>query len=189
MPLYTPTWMLPYPAPSDPPCDFAETWCDLSDAFQVAIDGFTETIDRTEPAIPMAQLRLTEPYTLISGVPIVFDTLGVDTAGWINFDADPSAIVTDRGGYIGVSANATVQSTGTTPVTFQLYMVSGAPSLIDTQIDQGTANTVYGLQLSGLTLLTSAASFGLTVARTSDDEISLLQAQMTVFWHSDRAAP
>lgn len=189
MPLATAPWGLVYPAPGDFPCDFDTTWCEFSDTFQTALDGFNSIIDRTEPVIPLAQLIRTTPLEMSSGVSIPFDAIGSDTAGWTDFDADPTTITTDRGGYLGISANATVNTSGATPVTFELSITGTAFGMIDSRIDQGAAGTVMGMQISGLILRTSPAPFGLTITRTAATPVSLLQAQLTVFWHSDRAAP
>lgn len=187
MPILTPVFGLSYPGPNDAPCDFAEQWCEFSDTFQAALDPFQAIIDRTEPAVPMAQLRLTETIVMNTGF-VPFDTLAVDTAGWVDFDADNTGITTDRGGYFTVVAGATVSSS-LLGVIFGIS-TSSFVAMADNKIDQGTANTVVGMGFSGNRFLTTPETFRLQVSRSPNTvAITVLQAQLTVFWHSDRATP
>lgn len=192
MPLYTPNFQLPYPAPSDEPCDFAEQWCLFSDAFQTQLDDYQSIIDRTTPAAPVARLLITTPTAVIEDQPIPFDTLSVDTAGWVDFDADNSSITTDRGGIFSIVGNVQVASTLVLgrEINFTVHPL-GFLGVSDNIIDRGNVGETLGLNITGTNATAVPITVYMTVATDAavPGTVTLVTAHLAVFWHSDRAAP
>lgn len=188
MPLYTPNFALPYPAPLDEPCDFAQQWCDLSSRFQTLLDGYHTIIDRTTPAIPVARLLITEPTSFSVNQELIFDTLSVDTAGWVDFDADPQGITVDRGGYYYLIANAAIPTLGVANAEYGLD-ISGIDDQ-DATIDNGVAGTVMGLNTAGYSTINILTRFAVTVTSgTGTGTVTVNSAMFSIFWHSDEATP
>lgn len=187
MPLFTPNYALPYPAATDEPCDFAEQWCAFSDAFQAVLDGFVETAQRTIPAVPVARLLLSTPTVFTLGQEIRFDTLSVDTAGWVDFDADPAGITSQRGGYLYAVGNAQVPTSG---VALREYWIDiSNVTDQDGTNDNGVAGTVMGLNTAGVVTPAGPTRYALTINSTVTGTVTVNSAALAVFWHSDRATP
>lgn len=190
MPSFTPNFALPYPNGTDAPCDFAQQWCDFSDAFQTQLDGFQAIIDRTIPVIPIARLELTVPYTAVALEPVRFDTLNIDTANWVDFDADPTTIRVDRGGIFVVVASAeivTVVGTNTYSMTMQSIPLG---TIRDEQQKAAAAQgQSAGFSLGALVTVTTPSTFGLYVNNNNLINVTLTRAALTVFWHADRSTP
>lgn len=188
----TPNFALPYPGPSDAPCDFAEQWCELSDAFQGVLDTFTAITQRTVPAIPAAQLTLSTPVTITDLNPIPFDGVSLDTAGWIDFDASRSTMTIDRAGIYVVNGRGETVPTLNVVTTFTMAVVNSATGA--TVVDDSTQHNIAGQQqgLAGSVLLavTTPTTLYLTMSSSVPDTLITVQkAALTVFWHADRAAP
>ena len=188
MTTFTPLFSLPYPDALDGPCDFAQDWCAFTAATQGVLDRFQATIDRTVPAIPMARMTLSTPLTTVSGSLITFDAVSVNTAGWVDFDADPSGITVDRGGRFILVGNAAVASTG---VANQLTLATsgGFNGASDTQKDRAAGN--YCLNVSCIFTVSTVTTFGLTVSRGSvpTGNVTISAACISLWWHADGAAP
>lgn len=187
MPLLTPNFSLPYPSGSDAPCEFAQGWCDFTNAFQDVLDGFTATVDRTNPAIPIAKLELTTPVTVPNPAIVAFDTLVTDTAGWTDFDADPTAITVDRGGYLHFTALAEVTATGALPNTATLSILN-AISMQETHVEQA-GMTVMGLHLWTMQFNSAITKYQIQVSHSFTANITINRASLAIFWHSDTATP
>lgn len=186
MTAFTPNFDLPYPSGTDAPCDFAEQWCDFTDAVQTVIDGFQATVDRTIPAIPIARLLVTQPVTIVSGSTIPFDTVSVDTAGWVNFDSSTNTITIDRAGYIVTLADARIHSALAGVIDFTLATTSTS----DRVLDMGATATV-GLNCTDVKAVVSAETRTLTASRSDSATATLTveAACFSVFWHADEASP
>lgn len=192
MPLFTPNYQLPYPSGTDEPCDFAEQWCEFSDAFQSVLDRFQSVLDRTVPAAPVARLLVTTPVVVAEEQPIPFDTLSVDTAGWVDFDADNTSITTDRGGIFSVVANIQIATTGVAGREVQFTVAPlGFLGVTDSQFDRGNPGQFVGLNITGTNASATPLTFNMMAFTNASPSINLtvITAHLAVFWHSDRAAP
>lgn len=98
MPSSTVNFALPYPAPTDQPCDFDEQWCDFTDAIDAVFAVFQAGIDRAYPTIPMAMVQQTVSRNILNLEDHPFDTVAIDTAGMTDLDADPFHITIPRPG-------------------------------------------------------------------------------------------
>lgn len=187
MTLFTPNFNLPYPDGSDAPCEFAQDWCELTTAFQTVLDGFQETVNRTNPAVPVARLELTGPLVITNPGILTFDTLSVDTAAWTDFDADPTAITVDRGGYMSLTALAEVAATGVAGTSWTLSILS-ASSMQEVHIEQ-TGAVMLGLHIWNMVFNSSVTKYQLQLSRSSAGNITVNRASFSIFWHSDTATP
>lgn len=184
----TTNFALPYPTALDRPCDFAEQWCDFTDSVQTVIDGFQAVIDRTNPVIPIARMMVTSPVVVQSGGEIPFDTLSVDTVGFVDFDADALGVTINRAGRFVLLGSATVESTGINNNYVRLFIQNDSDCVLDRT---GIAGLTLGLNTASLTINTSSVRRSLKVSR--DDSTTLFltvdAATFSVFWHADRASP
>jgi hypothetical protein len=119
MPSNTTNFALPYPNGSDSPCDFAQQWCDFTEAIQGVLDGFQDTLDRTVPVIPIAVLAVTENVTISNFDNIVYDTVMIDSAGWTAVDVDNTLLSPDMAGVLSFSTNGLFTQTNA-PGSFHL---------------------------------------------------------------------
>lgn len=186
MTAFTPNFNLPYPSALDEPCDFAQQWCDFTAAVNTVATRFETTVNRTIPAIPMARMTLTVPITILTGGTIPFDSVSVNTAGWIDFDTSNTDIVTDRAGYFVVTASVLVQ---TTAVAGTVLSISGNTGLArnDSQLDRNTSS--LGLCISYITNPTTPQAHNILVTRSGTGNIQINAAVFSVAWHADTATP
>lgn len=186
MTAFTPNFNLPYPTALDEPCDFAQQWCEFTDAVNVVATRFETTVNRTVPAIPMARMTLTVPVVVLNGGLIQFDSVSVNTADWIDFDASNTDIVTDRAGYFVVTASVLVQTTGVAGTTLAISGNTGL-AVSDGQLDRNTSS--LGLCLSYVVNLTTPQAHNILVSRSGTGNIQINAACFSVQWHADTATP
>lgn len=195
MPNTTANFALPYPNSLDAPCDFAEQWCDFTDAVEAVLAGFQESVDRTYPVVPMAQLRQTEQTAYASdtnSVALDYDTVSFDTAGFVDFDASSNEITVDRAGVFLWLGNETAGPVGLNTIQAILVPVQVNPLLVTTQtnvlLDRnaqdignlGVGTEVYSTSTSrGMAFTVSAAPFAATIRHS----------HLTTLWHSDTRRP
>lgn len=184
----TPNFALPYPGPLDPPCDFAQQWCALSDSFQGVLDAFTDVTDRTVPAIPIAQLTLTAPVTLENLIDIPFDTISLDTAGWVDFDADRTAIRVNRAGIYVAHGRCETISVASAQF-YNMFIQTDFNSTVASDTQQYNAVATLGLMGTALTTLFAPGSFRMAMSTSAATTITVQRAALTVFWHADRTTP
>lgn len=191
MPNFTPGFALPYPDALDSPCDFAEQWCDFSAAFQEGLDGFQAILDRTNPTIPIARLLVTTPTTMTSGTRIIYDTLSVDTASWVDFDANPSTLIIDRGGIFVLIASATTLGiAGGVVYTLSIGVDDGiTPAAVTNQRETTITGQSIAFNAVALIAVTVPTTISTTLSCDFGGTLALERATLSVFWHSDRAAP
>lgn len=193
MPNLTTSFSLPYPAPSDQPCDFAEQWCDFTAALEAVFTRFQATVDRTVPVIPIALLTLSEPATVLGGIP--FDTVVVDTAGWVDPDVDMTMISPDVAGVLTVTTNL-VQTAATLNDTIILTMTSVGPVVTATNMFNDNDELDRATEFVGIyteqEVFFAPGSYvpGVSGIRPVHDETNTSQvtmnyAQFCVYWHSD----
>lgn len=188
MPNFTPNLLLPYPNGGDAPCDFAEQWCAFTARFQVIMDGFQDTIDRTATTIPMAQMRRTVPKTYTANTVILdYDAVPFDTAGFTNFDASTSTIKIDRAGVFVEHVNTT-----TSPNTLNSTNYITAASIPSVYLGVFSefldrAANVIGNYLDEVALLTVQTSVYSTM--TANAAPTVQTAVLTSYWHADTVRP
>lgn len=101
----TTNFSLPFPDGGDRPCDFAQQWCDFTDALDVVLDRFQATLDRVMPMIPIASLKVSEPTVFTSFGLISYDAVVIDSAGWTTVDLDSTQISPDMAAVMTFSSN------------------------------------------------------------------------------------
>lgn len=186
----TPNFSLPYPSASDEPCDFAEQWCDFTQAIDAMFDTFDEAVDRTVPTIPMASIRLSTGYDAINLNPVRFDTVLIDTAGMVDLDVDPFRINITRRGRYSVMGFISKISAGT-PLNSQITLLVGSSSftILAGAIDRGAGFPyrinayipVVSLEVGEQVIL----YFNTGASGTS----GVTTASLSVAWHSDTEVP
>lgn len=210
MPNFTPNFNLPYPAPTDAPCDFDEQWCDFTDAVTSVLDGFQATVDRTYPVVPVAAVvrRNFEDVTTPTPIPsseslsgffvLPTDTVLVDTAGWIDPDLGPELIKVDIAAILTIVSAATFDTLNLNSrflLRFIVFPVGGPLTQVQ-HTDLDLANHYLGLLAQG-----NSISFGgvfdplfpgifsdVLVGMTSATP-ELVSANTAAYWHSDRSVP
>jgi hypothetical protein len=186
MTLFTPNFGLPYPDALDEPCDFAQDWCAFTDAVNVAATRFENTVNRTVPVIPMARMTLTSSVTIVNTSLIPFDSVSVNTAGWIDFDASNTDIVPDRAGFFVLSANALVQTTGILGAVITLQF-DDLSAIQDNQIDRFSSG--IGLTLAKIQQITTPGPLNVRLQTTGGGNVTIGKASFSVWWHADTATP
>lgn len=186
MTAFTPNFNLPYPDALNSPCEFAADWCAFTEAIDEVVTHFEATVSRTVPAIPMARMTLTTPVTILNGGDIPFDSVSVNTANWIDFDANNTEILPDRAGYFVVYANALVNTTGSlgTVVTLRL---DGSSTYQDNQIDRFTSS--IGLTASRVQQISTSFPISVEIGRSTVGDLTINAASFSVWWHADTATP
>lgn len=181
MPDSTTNFSLPYPNGSDAPCDFAEQWCDFTEAIDTVLANFTLGADRAVPLIPAAMLRATVPRSILPGNPIPFDEVVFDTAGMTDLDADPYHIIIRQPGRYTTAAFMDKVTSGAVNSLTILQM-----ELIDGYIlDRGAGPAYY------VPLYSPSQNFTIVGTEISLEYFAASAAQtvnsawMAVFWHAD----
>lgn len=183
MPNFTAIFNLPYPTASDAPCDFDEQWCDFTEA----IDGVFSTFDagaaRTNPIIPMAIMKQTQPASVANLTAIPFDTVLVDTAGMTDIDLDPFSITILRPGRYTVNAFLEKPSSGTALNSQMTFLVINTLASAET-LERGIIQyrlTAYNAVES----LNSGDKIQLSFNTGASGFFPVTQAWLSVVWHSD----
>lgn len=182
----TPNFALPYPTALDEPCDFAEQWCDFTEGVNAIATRFEDTVNRTVPVVPMARMTLTTPVLILNGGRIPFDSVSVNTAGWIDFDSSNSDIVPDRAGHFVIVANALLQTTGTLGTSLTL-LINDSNLYTDGQIDRATSS--IGLCISRIQTMTTPFPLYVVARRATVGNLVVNAASFSVWWHADTATP
>lgn len=191
MPDFTANFALPYPSSVDEPCDFAEQWCDFTDAVEGVLDAVQASVDRIYPVIRVSILRLSEVTTFAggAGTPIVYDTVDIDTPGWVD-TVSMDRIVPDIGGFIGATTH--VNFVGKAVDQFQVDLRTGDSTLVnDVNVFTTAAAALMGTYYSTESYSMSAFDYtnGFFHTRiddtSADTPMSVNWATMSVYWHSD----
>jgi len=94
----TPVYGLEYAVGADRPCDINDTLCAFADSVESNLDRFDAIVDRTIDTTPMAQVRLTAPFSFDNTggggttISIPFDTVDVDTDNMVDLASNPFGI-------------------------------------------------------------------------------------------------
>lgn len=194
MTLFTPTFALPYPSATDAPCDFAEQWCEFTNAFNTVASAFQTTIDRTVPVVPLARMELTSPLPVVDGDNIRFDTLSVNTAAWVDFDADPAGITINQAGRFMAVATAHIQPSPVVTGNYVGINISSTSGIVGTSGSDQIRDRqlgVMGVSVSWLVTVTTPSRFAVICEQ---DGATLVQptfnaATFAMWWHADTATP
>lgn len=191
---FTTNFDLPFPDGSDAPCDFAEQWCDFTEAIDAVFAQFQTTLDRTVPMIPIALLHVSEPVLIGTFNNIPYDTVVIDSAGWTAVDIDNTMISPDMAGVMTWSANTIVEQ----QLNPNAYMVDPQDSrgfLTEPNFpytDQMDTNAVPVAMPLPLAVLFSDGGWvpGLSglrnnVVALNVGTFTIMDAFFTVYWHSD----
>lgn len=193
MPNYTPNYGLPYPAPSDSPCDFDEQWCDFTDAISAVMDRFQTTVNRTVPVVPAAMLQLTQIRQIFSNQAIPFDAVTFDTSGMTDIDSDPTAITINRtgrytiGGFIEEFGSGSVNNRVVATVYSSTNLLDAATET--TILNRGTGVSYYLPPYTPITNLSAGDVLRMRLFVFPDLDRLVNEAWMGVFWHSDVETP
>lgn len=196
MPNFTPGFGLPYPSSTDEPCDFAEQWCDFTQALDAVFDGFQETLNRTVPMIPIASMAIT-PFIIIPAFSFIpYDRLVIDTAGWTAMDVDSTMISPDMAAVLSLSSNALFAGLAA-PGMFILDCIDSTGVLnqpvdihYDSEMDMNTC--AVGIDVEQPTLfspghwipgVTGLRNTGISSSAPADTHIEY--GNFTVYWHAD----
>lgn len=193
MTAFTTNFNLPFPDSSDAPCDFAEQWCDFTEAVDAVFDGFQATLDRTVPMIPIALLSLSAQVTIPDGGNIPYDTVLVDSARWTAVDIDNTLISATMAGVLSLSVNAIFEQVGG-PDMFLLDPVDTTGVIVEpqlpyaTQMDMGTCP--IGEPLEALLFATGnwvPGTSGIRNSVTSNIPATntVQESNFSIYWHSD----
>src|SRR5688572_19508757 len=187
----TANFALPYPGALDEPCDFAQDWCAFTDAAGLVLDDFQALADRVYPVQPVAKMEITTSTIIARGSVVPFDSVVINNADYIDFDASNSTITVKRAGRFIAIFNAFV---GTTGVANSRYLVDfgfvPTSEDISEELDLATsALTVNATAIYNSVLAPFDIYVVLDSSATAVATLQIARAALSVFWHADRAAP
>ncbi len=183
---FTPSFGLPYPSALDEPCDFAQQWCQFTAAVNAVATRYETTVNRTVPVIPMARMTLTVPVVILNGGLVPFDSVSVNTAGWVDFDASNTDVSPDRAGFFVLNANVLFQTT-TSLGTILSMQIPAVSNFQDNQIDRNTSSV--GLSCTQIRQYTTPFPINVQVSRSTPGNLQINAASLSVWWHADTATP
>lgn len=186
----TAVYGLPFPDALDAPCDFPEEWCAFTGAAQTVLERFEAGAQRVVPAIPIAKVVLSQPATAPEGVPIAFDTVSLDTAGWTDFDANNQVITITRAARYSIVATALVARGGTANAGF-VMSVNGALDATVEALDRNVVGVEIGITVqTDAQTVTAGTQLSLVVFRNGAvGDIQVNFASLSVFWVADVETP
>lgn len=186
MPSFTPNLNLPYPGPSDRPCEFDEQWCDFTEAVDSSLLTLERGLARTFPTIPVAILRQSKVVAVPNANAMPFDTVTIDTDNMTDIDVDPYAIFTRRPGRYTLSAFVFHPGTAFTD-TQNAFMVAGTSVFATINLGSGPAYKLTNY----LPVLTLPAGERITmnVNTGASGNYNLQAYWLAVAWHSDAEGP
>jgi hypothetical protein len=186
----TATYALPYPGALDAPCDFAQDWCAFTAAASTVLDTFQAVADRTNPAVPMGKMELATPTTIVKGSPIPFDSVTINNANFVDFDASNSTMTISRPGRYVIILNLFMSTSGIALSRFLTQIVANTTSIsLTDELDLATTSIGYVCNAFHTTTtapFTISAIIDQTSAVTT---VTIQRAILSVFWHADGAAP
>lgn len=190
MPNNTTNFNLPYPASTDEPCDFAEQWCDFTEALDGVFDGFQAVIDRTIPVVPLAILQQTVSRDIPNLGAVQFDTVLADTAGMTDIDVDPFHITVRRPGRYTVGAMLQKQTVGAPFITaYTSVFVNTHVNAIADLLDRGAGGTYYFNPYFPVDTYAAGDKISLSFAVSAQPTIPIEESFLAVIWHSDTEVP
>lgn len=196
MPVFTPNFSLPVPDALDAPCDFPEQWCGFTNSVQAILDGFEAIADRTNPVVPLAKMELRNTVNLVETSNVPFDTLTLNNANMVDFDASNTTITIKRPGRFLVVFNALFVAPAASNTYFEAQITPTGSTSVNRTIaidDNFCLNNLINVG-STLTAVMHVATPPINVRvvaqiiGTSENMIIDL-ASFSLFWFADRGAP
>lgn len=195
MPSNTPNFNLPYPNGSDDPCLFAQQWCDFTGAINDVLALFQTGINRANPVVPGAMLRISTPKNIINNNLIPFDEVVFDTAGMTDLDADPYHIYIRRpgryifNGFIDKDTSGVVNSQLSLSGQHELPAPGGQFDVTSAILDRGAGNDylVTGYSPSQPLVAGDRISMFYNTGTLTAQEVNT--AWMSVIWVADTEVP
>lgn len=186
----TANFALPYPSATDEPCDFAQQWCDFTDAIDDVFAVFQSAIDRTIPVIPMAILQMTTSNSVINFNDIRFDTVLVDTARMTDIDVDPFHVTVHRPGRYTVAVFVAKPTAGApfVPLVTSIFNQIDANAQADV-VDRGAGVEYYLNGYWAVQTYTAGTQISLTFGSGAQQAFTIDLAWLAVIWHSDTEVP
>lgn len=177
---------LPYPSPTDAPCDFDEQWCQFTSAIDTIFDRWEAGLNRAYPAIPAAKMRQTEPTQVFNSRKIPFSEVTFDSAGFTNIDADPYTITIPRTGrysLCGFIEEADASGGAGAQSVISVGFLEQNSILV---LGAGTyRNSVYWPVMD----LQEGTEIQLFPFLSGQSQRTIFEASMAVYWHSDVIRP
>jgi hypothetical protein len=189
MPNFTTNFNLPYPAGTDEPCDFAQQWCDFTQAIDGVFDTFQSAIDRTIPVVPAAILVQTVPTSIFNFSPLRFDTVLVDTAGMTDLDVDPFTITITRPGRYTVACFVEKPTTGFSLPRFTSIFAGPSFSAQSELLDRGAGILYYLNGFHAVETYAAGDQARLSFSVGSQQFWDITSSWLAVIWHSDTEVP
>lgn len=187
MPGTTTNFALPYPSGTDAPCEFAEQWCDFTDAVNAVISGFEDGADRAIPVVPAALARMSVTRSVINLNPVPFDEIVMDTAGMTDLDADPYTITVRQTGRYTVGGFVEKASGGF--VDSQLGLFIDPTSVVWVILDRGPGPSYWLPAYTPSVTLTAGTAVQLRFNTGSATAQTVFTAWLSVIWHADTEVP
>jgi hypothetical protein len=186
---------LPYPSGPDRPCDGWATWEALARRLDDKMVDLDAVLDRTARTRPMAKVSTRTPQQMVPGTGltdyVVFDTVEVDTDGWVDLASNPRFITPKRTGLYHVVAWANYDNIDAASVG-QVLLAYGAFGGFERAISQ--YEFAWNLYDTGAHIetdfwaasATSALGIQVNSAGLIGDDPRVTYAEMTMYWIGDR---
>lgn len=190
MPSNTVNFNLPYPNGTDEPCDFAQQWCDFTEALDGVFDGFQAAVDRAMPVVPLAILQQTVTRTIPNLGSVQFDTVLADTAGMTDIDVDPFNITIRRPGRYTVAAMLAKSTVGAPFITaYTSVFVNPHVNAVADLLDRGAGVTYFFNPYYPVDTYAAGDKISLSFAVSAQPTIPIEESWLAVIWHSDTEVP
>lgn len=179
----TPTWTLPYPAPTDPP-----QGADQMRALALATDTAITTA-RNYPSLPWLSTTIVAVSGLANNTTAQAQfTITGQGSGALFTSPSPDSLVTARGGIYRVMGSVRTTSTTATAVDSWIQCYIQSPSGGATQFSCLTAT--YGASLTdvyvcGLLRWNAGVSLGLSIYNNAGDAENIGVTRMGFLWVAD----
>lgn len=196
MPANTVNFNLPYPTGTDAPCDFAEQWCDFTDAIEAVLGTFQAGIDRAIPVVPAVLVRTLLTHNIANGQKIPFNEVVLDTAAMSDLDADPYSITIQRPGrytlaaYLEKGTSTVANSQLTLFIDANMAPLGGNDPINGswTILDRGVALTYSLPAYSAVSSLQAGTKISTFFNAALPGLNTITMAWLCAFWHSDNEA-
>ena len=189
MPNNTVNFNLPYPAGTDEPCDFAEQWCDFTEALDGVFDDFRAVLDRTNPVVPLAIVHQTIQRSVFDFGEIPFDTVTADTAAMTDLDADAYYITIKRPGRYTVAIGMSKPTTATALPRFTSIFETPGFNAQATLLDRGAGLEYFLNGYRAVQTYAAGDKVGLSFTVGVSAAWTIDESWLAVIWHSDTEVP
>lgn len=174
-------------------CDPISPWCQLVNLVEAQLDQFDMIVSRTVDAIPLAQISYynADSVDILGEIP--FDIVDLDTDGMVNLDSVPG-VTPQRNGIYGIHTWMLIAPVATNDFPDVRVFIGNesAPGLTGIPFAgpiRGTTrgfNTAQWVQASGNWPFSDTSPSPRTIRLVANSPgLGILEAHMSVFWHSD----